>query len=173
MGQLHPRLSAGHFQPLRPHIRFGLLHDESRTGCQRWRDNQSGGKTDWSMERKCRQYQHLWLGAVDGRGRGGSGNSENHGRDHIPGLNSDRRLLSELFYVGPCFRHQPSAARAANNINISFPTQNGWGYRVFYKTNLTSGSWTLLNSTAGNGSVVSVTDSSPGDNQRFYKVTSP
>ena len=77
------------------------------------------------------------------------------------------------FMLVPASAINLSAARAANNINISFPTQNGWGYRVFYKTNLTSGSWTLLNSTAGNGSVESVTDSSPGDNQRFYKVTSP
>ncbi|MGA2685613.1 MAG: hypothetical protein ABSF51_11225 [Verrucomicrobiota bacterium] len=66
-----------------------------------------------------------------------------------------------------------SAARSGSNINISFPTQNGWNYRVFYRTNLVTGSWTLLNSTAGNGSVESVSDSTTGGNQRFYKVTSP
>ena len=66
-----------------------------------------------------------------------------------------------------------SAARSGNNINISFPTQTGWGYRVFYRTNLSTGSWALLNSTVGNGSVKSVTDPSPQDSQRFYKVTSP
>ncbi|HUA64349.1 MAG TPA: hypothetical protein VME24_00775, partial [Alphaproteobacteria bacterium] len=66
-----------------------------------------------------------------------------------------------------------SAARSGNNINISFPTQNGFNYRLYYKTDLTAGSWTLLNSTVGNGSVESMTDSGAGGNQRFYKVTSP
>jgi len=66
-----------------------------------------------------------------------------------------------------------SAARSGSNLNISFPTQIGWGYRVFYRTNLVTGSWTLLNSTAGNGSVKSVSDSTTGGNQRFYIVTSP
>ena len=66
-----------------------------------------------------------------------------------------------------------SAARSGNNINISFPTQTGWSYRVFYRTNLTSGSWTLLNSAVGNGTVGTITDSGAGGGQRFYKVTSP
>ncbi len=77
------------------------------------------------------------------------------------------------FMLVPASTLTASAARSGNNINISFPTQNGWSYRVFYRTNLTTGSWTLLNSAVGNGSVVSVTDVNPGDNQRFYKVTSP
>jgi hypothetical protein len=66
-----------------------------------------------------------------------------------------------------------SATRSGGNINISFPTQTGWNYRVFYRTNLTAGSWTLLNSALGTGSAVAVTDPNPGDKQRFYKVTSP
>jgi len=66
-----------------------------------------------------------------------------------------------------------SAARSGSNIHLSFPTQTGWGYRVFYRTNLVTGSWTLLNSTAGNGSVESASDSTTGGNQRFYIVTSP
>lgn len=78
-----------------------------------------------------------------------------------------------FFMLVPTSTVSLSAARSGNNINISFPTQNGWNYRVFYRTNLTSGSWSLLNSTAGNGSVELVTDSNPGDSQRFYKVTSP
>jgi len=66
-----------------------------------------------------------------------------------------------------------SASRSGNNINLTFPTQTGWGYRVFYRTNLATGSWTLLNSTTGNGSAQTVTDSSAGGSQRFYKVMSP
>ncbi len=77
------------------------------------------------------------------------------------------------FMLVPTSSIAASAVRSGNNINISFPTQTGWGYRVFYRTNLTTGSWALLNSTVGNGSVKSVIDPSPADNQRFYKVTSP
>ena len=66
-----------------------------------------------------------------------------------------------------------SAARVGNNINISFPTQTGGDYRVFYRTSLTAGSWTQLTSVLGNGTVKTVTDSNPVGSQRFYKVTSP
>jgi hypothetical protein len=62
---------------------------------------------------------------------------------------------------------------AANQINLSFPTQPGANYRVFYRTNLVAGSWTPLTSVLGDGTVKSVTDSVTGSNQRFYKVTSP
>ena len=78
-----------------------------------------------------------------------------------------------FFMLIPASGISLSAARSGNNINISFPTQLGSGYRVFYRTDLTTGNWTLLNSVAGNGSVEVVTDSSPAGNQRFYKVTSP
>jgi len=44
---------------------------------------------------------------------------------------------------------------------------------VFYRTNLTAGSWTLLQSVLGKGPVQSVTDSAPGGSVRFYTVTSP
>lgn len=66
-----------------------------------------------------------------------------------------------------------SAARSGSNVNLSFPTQAGGNYRVFYKTSLTAGNWILLNSVLGDGTVKTVTDSSAGGNQRFYKVTSP
>ncbi|MDE3066224.1 MAG: hypothetical protein KGJ60_01605 [Verrucomicrobiota bacterium] len=66
-----------------------------------------------------------------------------------------------------------SATRSGNDIHLSFPTQPGSNYRVFYRTNLATGSWSLLNSVLGDGTVKSVADSGPGDSQRFYKVTSP
>jgi hypothetical protein len=78
-----------------------------------------------------------------------------------------------FFMLVPASAINLSAARSGNNINISFPTQLGSGYRVFYRTNLTTGNWTLLNTVLGNGSMEVVTDSSPAGNQRFYKVTSP
>ena len=77
------------------------------------------------------------------------------------------------FMLVPASSIRLSAAHSGNNINISFLTQTGGVYRVFYRTNLTAGSWTLLNSVLGNGSVQSVADSTAGDSVRFYKVTSP
>jgi hypothetical protein len=77
------------------------------------------------------------------------------------------------FMLVPASPIHLSASRSADNVNISFPTQTGSIYRVFYRTNLTAGSWTLLNTVLGNGSVLSATDSTSSGSQRFYKVTSP
>ncbi len=78
-----------------------------------------------------------------------------------------------FFMLVPASPVHLSAARSGNNINLSFPAQKGSVFRVFYRTNLTTGSWTLLNTVLGNGTVQSVTDSAPGDRVRFYEVTSP
>lgn len=64
------------------------------------------------------------------------------------------------------------ATFAGGNTTISFPTQTGVNYRVFYKTSLSSGTWTLLSSVTGNGAPASVTDPTPSTG-RFYKVTAP
>lgn len=66
-----------------------------------------------------------------------------------------------------------TAARSGKNVTISFPTQAGSTYRVFYRTNLMAGNWLLLNSALGSGSLQPVTDTGAADQQRFYKVTSP
>jgi hypothetical protein len=65
-----------------------------------------------------------------------------------------------------------SAARSGSNVSISFPTQAGAAYRVFYRADLTSGNWILLTTVLGDGTVKSVSDPTTGS-QRFYKVTSP
>ncbi len=65
-----------------------------------------------------------------------------------------------------------SAAKSGTDIVISFPTQVGANYRVFYSTSLTSGDWTLLATVPGDGTVKSVSDPTTG-NARFYKVASP
>jgi hypothetical protein len=65
-----------------------------------------------------------------------------------------------------------SAVRAGNNASISFPTQVGDTYRVFYRADLTTGNWILLTNVLGDGTVKSVSDPLTGS-QRFYKVTSP
>lgn len=64
------------------------------------------------------------------------------------------------------------AARLGNNVVISFPTQAGATYRVFYRTDLGTGNWVLLTSLLGDGTVKSVTDPSTAA-RRFYKVVAP
>lgn len=59
------------------------------------------------------------------------------------------------------------------NVTLSFPTQNGFTYTLYYKVNLTDSTWLPLvgggNPVAGNGSVQSVTDSL-GQSHRFYRL---
>jgi hypothetical protein len=64
------------------------------------------------------------------------------------------------------------ATRSGSNILISFPTQSGVVYRVFYRTDIASGNWTLLTSVLGDGTTKSATDST-SSSPRFYKVVSP
>jgi hypothetical protein len=66
-----------------------------------------------------------------------------------------------------------SAARSGGNVGISFPTQAGATYRVFYRTNLTSGNWIYLTTALGNGTQTTVSDNPVAGSLRFYKVTSP
>lgn len=65
-----------------------------------------------------------------------------------------------------------SATRSAGNVVLSFPTQAGATYRVFYRNDLATGTWTLLTTVVGNGSVESVRDPSTGT-RRFYRVVAP
>jgi hypothetical protein len=65
-----------------------------------------------------------------------------------------------------------SAAGSGSNVSISFPTQAGATYRVFYRADLTAGNWILLTPVLGDGTVKSVSDPLTGS-QRFYKMTSP
>lgn len=65
-----------------------------------------------------------------------------------------------------------NAARSGGNVVLFFPTQIGVSYRVFYRTDLTTGDWTLLNTVLGNGAVKSVIDPS-AITPRFYKVAAP
>jgi hypothetical protein len=77
-----------------------------------------------------------------------------------------------FFMLVPAGGIRMTAARAGTNAVLSFPTQAGANYRLFYKTNLTIGNWTLLTNVLGNGAVKSVSD--PLSNgRRFYKVVAP
>ncbi|MDB6017152.1 MAG: hypothetical protein JWR19_1641 [Pedosphaera sp.] len=56
------------------------------------------------------------------------------------------------------------------NVNISFPTQNGFNYTVTYKNNLNDPIWLNLSTVAGDGTVKSVNDPI-GAGQRFYRLS--
>jgi hypothetical protein len=66
-----------------------------------------------------------------------------------------------------------SATRSGSNVGVSFPTQAGATYRVFYRTNLTTGNWIYLTTALGNGTQTTVSDNPMAGSLRFYKVTSP
>jgi hypothetical protein len=64
------------------------------------------------------------------------------------------------------------ATPSAGNTVLSFASQAGVNYRVFYRTNLTAGNWTLLTNVLGTGAVKSVSDPFTGT-RRFYRVAAP
>jgi hypothetical protein len=56
-------------------------------------------------------------------------------------------------------------------VSIQFPTQSGHNYTVYYSTSLTTPNWQALGSSiAGDGTVKTVTDSTTGGAQRFYRA---
>jgi len=55
---------------------------------------------------------------------------------------------------------------------ISFPTQVGVSYRVFSRPAVTGGSWSLVATVGGDGTVKSARDPI-GTGARFYMVTAP
>jgi hypothetical protein len=87
-------------------------------------------------------------------------------------LATDGNCNPNFFMLVPAGGIALSAAQSAGQLALSFPTQAGVGYRVFYRTNLTSGNWTVLTNVLGNGAVKTVNDPVTGTN-RFYKVTAP
>jgi hypothetical protein len=65
-----------------------------------------------------------------------------------------------------------TATQSGGNFRFSFPSQAGVIYRAFVRTNLSSGSWTLLTSVLGDGTVKTVSDPATGT-QKFYKIVAP
>jgi len=76
------------------------------------------------------------------------------------------------FMLVPAASITVTPKRTGTNFMLSFPTQAGLTYRVFYKTDMVNGSWALLTTLLGDGTVKSVTDPATGG-RRFYKVTAP
>jgi hypothetical protein len=64
------------------------------------------------------------------------------------------------------------AARSADNIVISFPTQTGTSYQVLTRDGLSTGSWSVLTNVVGDGALKSLTQTTSGT-QRFYQVAVP
>ena len=63
------------------------------------------------------------------------------------------------------------ATVSAGTVTIKFPTQSQHSYTVYYSTSLNPGDWVpLVSNIAGDGTVKTVTDSTTGGTQRFYKV---
>jgi hypothetical protein len=65
-----------------------------------------------------------------------------------------------------------SATIDDNTVVISFPTVAGQNYQLQYRASLATGEWTLLESVAGDGSVMSVSDP-VNAGQRFYQLMAP
>ena len=64
-----------------------------------------------------------------------------------------------------------TASLSGTNIVLSFPTQAGSTYTVYYKNNLTDPTWTQLGDpVSGNGSIMSVLDGI-SESHRFYRLT--
>jgi hypothetical protein len=76
------------------------------------------------------------------------------------------------FMLVPASGVKMSASKLGANATISFPTQNGVVYRVFYRNSLSSGNWNLLTSVLGNGAVEPVSVPVTGTAQ-FFKVVAP
>ena len=64
-----------------------------------------------------------------------------------------------------------SASVSAGTFRSSFRRQSGHSYSVYYSTSLNPTSWqTLASGIAGDGTVKTVTDSTTGGAERFYRV---
>jgi hypothetical protein len=63
-----------------------------------------------------------------------------------------------------------TASVSGTNIVLSFPTQAGSTYTIYYKNNLTDSTWTSLGaSVSGDGSIMSVLDGI-SESHRFYRL---
>ncbi|PWU10595.1 MAG: hypothetical protein C5B50_25345 [Verrucomicrobia bacterium] len=87
-------------------------------------------------------------------------------------LTTEGNCNPNFFMLVPATGIQISARLSGGHPLISFPTQAGVNYRVFYSSNLIVDTWTLLATVQGNGAVQSVLDST-ATAPRYYKVTAP
>jgi hypothetical protein len=83
-------------------------------------------------------------------------------------LSSGNNCNANYFMLVPVSGINLTAVPAGNGAALSFPTQAGKTYQVFYRTSLNSGDWALLTTVVGDGTTKTVNDNSGGT--RFYKV---
>jgi hypothetical protein len=87
-------------------------------------------------------------------------------------LTTDGNCNPNYFMFVPASGISLKATPSVGSNTLTFPSQVGVNYRVFYRTNLTIGNWTVLTNVPGNGGLKSVSVPSTGTS-RFYKVTAP
>jgi hypothetical protein len=87
-------------------------------------------------------------------------------------LTTDGNCNPNFFMLVPATGIALTAGLSAGNTLLSFTSQAGVAYRVFYRTNLTAGNWSLLTNVVSTGAVTSVSAPSTGAS-RFYKVSAP
>jgi hypothetical protein len=84
-------------------------------------------------------------------------------------MNGDLNENANFFMLVPV-TPTITASISGSNIILSFPTQSGLNYTVYYKTNLTDPTWTQLGSSVpGDGTVKSVSDGIT-NSRRFYRL---
>ena len=91
-----------------------------------------------------------------------------------PAGSAEGSMNGHFYMFAPYVAASPFPVKAsvsANTISIIFPTQIGYGYTVYYSTSLNPANWQILGSSVtGDGTVQTVTDSTTGGAQRFYRV---
>jgi len=83
-------------------------------------------------------------------------------------MTADGNENANFFVLVPAL--QISASLSGPNIVLSFPTQTGFNYSIYYKNDLSDLNWTFLNSVPGNGSTRSINDTR-NLSKRFYRLT--
>ena len=87
-------------------------------------------------------------------------------------LATDGNTNPNFFMLVPAFGITLTATRSGNDVVLTFPTQPGAAYRIFQRTSLVTGNWTLLRTVLGDGNPKSVSEPATGA-QSFYQVVSP
>jgi hypothetical protein len=87
-------------------------------------------------------------------------------------VTSSGNVNANYFMLVPVNSISISAKTSAGNAAISFPTLAGSTYRVLSNNSLTSGSWSVVATVPGNGTVETVNTPATGS-QQFFKVVSP
>jgi alpha-tubulin suppressor-like RCC1 family protein len=81
---------------------------------------------------------------------------------HNFALINEGPLIASVVPVNPVWSH--------NVFSVSVPSQSSLVYRLEYKDSLLESNWTALPLVAGNGSVLTLTDTAATNSQRFYRV---